>query len=55
MKALGVDFGQGFYFGQPTERPMASTRGSSARGPTCARPSGLALGGPVAERGVRTV
>ena len=23
MKALGVDFGQGFYFGQPTERPMA--------------------------------
>jgi EAL domain-containing protein (putative c-di-GMP-specific phosphodiesterase class I) len=23
MKTLGVDFGQGFYFGQPTERPMA--------------------------------
>jgi EAL domain-containing protein (putative c-di-GMP-specific phosphodiesterase class I) len=23
MRDLGVDFGQGFYFGQPTERPMA--------------------------------
>ena len=23
MKTLGVDLGQGFYFGQPTERPMA--------------------------------
>ena len=23
MKLLGVDLGQGFYFGQPTERPMA--------------------------------
>jgi EAL domain-containing protein (putative c-di-GMP-specific phosphodiesterase class I) len=23
MKGLGVDLGQGFYFGQPTERPMA--------------------------------
>jgi EAL domain-containing protein (putative c-di-GMP-specific phosphodiesterase class I) len=23
MADLGVDLGQGFYFGQPTERPMA--------------------------------
>ena len=23
MLDLGVDLGQGFYFGQPTERPMA--------------------------------
>jgi EAL domain-containing protein (putative c-di-GMP-specific phosphodiesterase class I) len=23
MRDLGVEFGQGFYFGQPTERPMA--------------------------------
>ena len=23
MADLGVDYGQGFYFGQPTERPMA--------------------------------
>jgi EAL domain-containing protein (putative c-di-GMP-specific phosphodiesterase class I) len=23
MRELGVDFGQGFYFGQPTEKPMA--------------------------------
>ena len=23
MRDLGVDFGQGFYFGHPTERPMA--------------------------------
>jgi EAL domain-containing protein (putative c-di-GMP-specific phosphodiesterase class I) len=23
MRDLGVDLGQGFYFGQPTERPMA--------------------------------
>jgi EAL domain-containing protein (putative c-di-GMP-specific phosphodiesterase class I) len=23
MAELGVDYGQGFYFGQPTERPMA--------------------------------
>jgi EAL domain-containing protein (putative c-di-GMP-specific phosphodiesterase class I) len=34
MRDLGVDLGQGFYFGQPTERPMAVdarlVRGSSA-------------------------
>ena len=23
MRELDVDFGQGFYFGHPTERPMA--------------------------------
>jgi EAL domain-containing protein (putative c-di-GMP-specific phosphodiesterase class I) len=23
MRDLGVELGQGFYFGQPTERPMA--------------------------------
>ena len=34
MAELGVDLGQGFYFGQPTERPMAVDTASSAPAPS---------------------
>jgi EAL domain-containing protein (putative c-di-GMP-specific phosphodiesterase class I) len=49
--ALGVDFGQGFYFGQPTERPMAVDPRLVRARSDLRSPSGVSAGRAVAAPG----
>ena len=39
MADLGVDLGQGYYFGQPTEKPMAVDPGSCGTAPSSSEPA----------------